>query len=227
MKGPVLRGYYAILDVRASGLALGASTLESERQRAEELLSARPCCLQLRAKQLPAGDLLALARALVESCRRAGIPFCVNDRLDVALMVGADAVHVGQEDLPLDDVRAVLASVAAARQGRPLWIGVSTHDLGQARAAEAGGADYIGFGPVFPTASKLRPDPVVGLDGLAQVTRQVALPVVAIGGITRASLSQVIAAGASAAAVIGDIDTASHRLAAAREVAAAFGSIHA
>jgi thiamine-phosphate pyrophosphorylase len=105
-----------------------------------------------------------------------------------------------------------------------LAVGVSTHSLAQARAAVAGGADYIGFGPVFATRSKLRPDPVVGIAGLAEVVAAVPVPVVAIGGISRAQLGQVIATGAAAAAVIADIDNANHRLTAAREVAAAFGS---
>ena len=114
-------------------------------------------------------------------------------------------------------MRAVLV-----RLGRDLLVGVSTHDPGQARAAVEGGADYIGFGPVFPTGSKERPDPVVGLEGLAIVSRAVAVPVVAIGGITRERLPGVVGAGAAAAAVISDIETSSNRAAAARQVRAAF-----
>jgi thiamine-phosphate pyrophosphorylase len=220
MTPPVLRGYYAILDVRVRDLGPAGQGMSRELERAEELLAVGPCCLQLRAKQLGGRDMVALARALATCCGRAGVRFCVNDRLDVALMAGADMVHVGQDDLSLADVRRMLAQVAAP----PMWVGVSTHSLAQAREAAAGGADYIGFGPVFPTASKLNPDPVVGVAALAEVTRSVSVPVVAIGGITRSGLSQVIAAGAQAAAVIGDIDSATHRLTAAREVAAAFGS---
>jgi thiamine-phosphate pyrophosphorylase len=154
----------------------------------------------------------------------------VNDRLDVALIAGADMVHVGQEDLPLQDVRRVLDHVLdqMTAGGRRLAVGVSTHSLAQARAAVEGGADYLGFGPVFATSSKLRPDPVVGIAGLREVVAAVPLPVVAIGGITRRELAQVVATGAAAAAVIADIDNATHRLTAAREVAAAFGStLHA
>jgi thiamine-phosphate pyrophosphorylase len=107
-------------------------------------------------------------------------------------------------------------------------VGVSTHSLAQARSAAEGGADYIGFGPVFATSSKLRPDPVVGIAGLREVVAAIPLPVVAIGGITRHQLAQVVATGAAAAAVIADIDNATHRLTAAREVAEAFGStLHA
>jgi thiamine-phosphate pyrophosphorylase len=220
MSAPALHGYYAIVDVRGPDL-----DLERELARGEELLAARPCCLQLRAKQLGGRDLLALARALVAACRRAGVASCVNDRLDVALIAGADMVHLGQDDLPLLDVRRVLDRVLDQMTGgRRLAVGVSTHSLAQARAAAEGGADYIGFGPVFATSSKLRPDPVVGIAGLRDVVAAIPLPVVAIGGITRRELAQVVATGAAAAAVIADIDNATHRLTAAREVAEAFGS---
>ena len=103
----------------------------------------------------------------------------MNDRLDVALSVGADVVHLGQDDLPLADALRVRAAA-----GRPdLVIGFSTHDRAQALAAAAGGADYIGFGPVFATGSKANPDPVVGLEPARRGLPRVAVPVVAIGGI--------------------------------------------
>jgi thiamine-phosphate pyrophosphorylase len=103
-------------------------------------------------------------------------------------------------------------------------VGVSTHSLAQARAAAEGGADYIGFGPVFPTGSKTNPDPVVGLEGLREACRAVQIPVVAIGGITRQLARSVAEVGAHAAAVISDIERAPDRTAAAREVGAAFGA---
>jgi thiamine-phosphate pyrophosphorylase len=220
MTAPALRGYYAILDVR--GELLGDELAAGELARAEELLAAGPCCLQLRAKRLAVRDLVALGRALQPLCRRAGVPLCLNDRVDLALVVGAEAVHLGQDDLPLHDARRLLAGVA--KLGRSLLVGVSTHSLAQAVAAADGGADYIGFGPVFATTSKARPDPVVGLAQLERVARLVAVPVVAIGGITRASLPAVVQAGAAAAAIIADIEQAPSRAAAAREVTLAFGS---
>src|SRR4029079_16040515 len=137
---------YAILDATPEllddALALAA--------RAERLLAAAPCCLQLRASAAGAGALESAARLLVPLCRAARVPFCVNDRLDVALAVGADVVHLGQDDLPLADAQRVRA--AAGRSG--LTIGFSTHTADQAIAAAAAGADYIGFGPVFGTRSK-------------------------------------------------------------------------
>jgi thiamine-phosphate pyrophosphorylase len=209
-----MRGFYAILDAPASWL----DDPEALERRARQLLAASPCCLQLRAKAASAGALAAAARPLVRLCRAVGVPFCVNDRLDVALSVGADVVHLGQDDLPLAEALRV-----RAKASRPdLLIGFSTHDRAQAVAAAAAGADYIGFGPVFATRSKANPDPVVGLAQLAEVCRSVAVPVVAIGGIALEAAPAVARAGASAAAVISAIATASDPTAAGLQVRAAF-----
>ena len=209
-----MRGFYAILDATPELLGDGGA-LEA---RAARLLAAGPCCLQLRAKAVGARQLEAAARALLPLCRAAGVPFCVNDRLDVALVVGADVVHLGQDDLPLADAQRVRAAA-----GRPdMLIGFSTHNPAQAAAAAAAGADYIGFGPVFGTRSKANPDPTVGLEALAEVCRAVAVPVVAIGGITLEAVAAVARAGASAAALIAAIDAAPDPHAAGRAVAAAF-----
>src|SRR3569623_3107260 len=170
--------------------------------------------LQLRAKEAPAAALAALARAVLPLAQAAGVPLCVNDRLDVALAVGAQAVHLGQEDLPLDAARAVAA-------GR-LLIGISTHNPAPAAAAMAGGADYIGLGPIFPTTTTAHPAPVVGLEILRQVASTAPIPVVAIGGLTIARASAVPATGASAAALISAIEAAPDPEAAARAVNAAF-----
>jgi thiamine-phosphate pyrophosphorylase len=211
-----MRGYYAIVDATPELCADGVAL----ERRARLLLAAAPCCLQLRAKAAGARALEAAARRLQSLCRAAGVPFCVNDRLDVALAVGADVVHLGQDDLPLADAQRV--RVAA---GRPdLVIGFSTHNPVQAAAAAQGGADYIGFGPVFGTRSKLNPDPTVGLEALAAVCRAVAVPVVAIGGITLEAVPAVARAGASAAAIIGAIDAAPDPTAAGRAVGAAFAA---
>lgn len=212
-----LRGFYAILDVKAARLGEGDAAWDGIGARARALLAARPCCLQLRGKRLDAGALLAVARAVAPLCRAAGIPFCVNDRVDVALMAGADAAHVGQDDLSLADARAVVRAAAGA-----LAIGVSTHTLAQAREAASAGADYIGFGPIFPTRSKERPDPVVGTDGLRAVTATVDVPVVAIGGISLERAGDVAAAGAAAAALIADVEGAADPVAAGRRIAEVF-----
>jgi thiamine-phosphate pyrophosphorylase len=209
-----LRGLYAILDL-APGLTEDEGRVLA---RAAQLLAARPCCLQLRAKGAGARSLVALARRLAPLCGAAGVPFCVNDRLDVALAAGAEVVHLGQDDLSLADARAV-----RERAGRlDLRIGISTHNRAQAVAAAAAGADYIGVGPIFATASKLDPDPIVGLTELAAICGAVSVPVVAIGGITLDNVGLVAAAGASAAAVIAAIATASDPTAAAGQIGAAF-----
>jgi thiamine-phosphate pyrophosphorylase len=209
-----LRGYYAIVDAKPAALG----ELAALEARARRLLAAAPCCLQLRAKGADAAAMVAAALRLRDLCRDAGVPFCVNDRLDVALAVEADVVHLGQEDLPLADARRVRARAKA----EGMVIGFSTHNRAQALAAAEGGADYIGFGPVFATGSKANPDPVVGVDALAEVCRLVSIPVVAIGGIGLDAVPAVARAGASAAAVIGAVDAAPDPEAAGRAVGRAF-----
>jgi len=209
-----VHGYYAILDATDALLA-DDRALEAQAGR---LLAGAPCCLQLRAKTAGAREMLRAARRLVPLCRERDVPFCVNDRLDVALAAGADVVHLGQDDLPLADALRLRVEL-----GRPdLIVGFSTHNRQQATAAAAAGADYIGFGPVFATTSKLNPDPVVGLESLAAVCRSVSVPVVAIGGIALASVPAVAAAGAAAAAVISAVARAADPAEAGRQVAAAF-----
>ncbi|MCA9676309.1 MAG: thiamine phosphate synthase, partial [Myxococcales bacterium] len=161
-------------------------------------------------------------RALVDAARRAravahrhGALFVVNDRLDVALAVEADGVHLGQDDLPLADARAL-----AVRAGRSdLLIGVSTHGDAQVSAAVAGGADYLGFGPVYGTRTKQNPDPVQGIQGLA---RAVALAgdvgVVAIGGVTPEVAAVIAATGAAAACAIGAVNQATDPARAGRTI---------
>jgi thiamine-phosphate pyrophosphorylase len=208
-----LQGYYAILDVKGSSVDLPAAL-----DHAVELLAAGPCCLQLRGKHLGPALFCQLGHALRSLCGRTRVPLCINDRLDVALAVKADAVHLGQNDLPLSEALRA-CKVSGAGQ---LAIGVSTHDLVQARAAATGGADYIGFGPVFATQSKAAAAPMTGLQALREVASVVRIPVVAIGGITLETASAVVAAGASAAAVIAAVDEAPDRTLAGRRIAAAF-----
>lgn len=165
-------------------------------------------CVQLRAKHLPARVLLAEARAIRAKARATGALFIVNDRVDVAVACDADGAHVGQDDLPAARARRLLPP------GRIL--GVSTHTLEQARRAVQDGADYIGVGPVFATATKDTGYPPLGLAGLAAIARAVRVPVVAIGGIGPAEAAQVIRAGAMAAAVISALMTAPDIAAATR-----------
>jgi thiamine-phosphate diphosphorylase len=189
-----VRGFYAILD--RDDEALARSLVDPA--------AAGATVLQVRLKPGSAREVLAAARMARAITRAHGALLVVNDRLDIALAVEADGVHLGQDDLRLADARAALA-------GRPMLIGVSTHDLDQVRAALAAGADYLGFGPVFPTATKANPDPVVGLAGLAAAAalcRAAGVPLVAIGGIGLGDAAAVAAAGASAAAAIGAVNQA-------------------
>jgi thiamine-phosphate pyrophosphorylase len=135
--------------------------------------------------------------------------FIVNDHPDIAIAVDADGVHLGQDDLPAEEARKLMGS------GR--IIGVSTHSIAQARAAESVGADYVGFGPVFPTETK-DAGPLQGIGALRQVRSAVTVPIIAIGGIRSGNIGDVLAAGADGAAVISailgapDISVASRQL---------------
>jgi thiamine-phosphate pyrophosphorylase len=144
---------------------------------AARVLATRPALLQLRAKALGANETLELLRALVPLCRTSGTLLYANDRPDLAVLAGADGVHVGQSDLSLSDVR---------RFAPALKVGVSTHDIAELERALAERPDYVAFGPVFPTRTKSNPEPVVGLDALERATekaRDAGVPLVAIGGI--------------------------------------------
>jgi thiamine-phosphate pyrophosphorylase len=203
-----LRGLYAILDPEHCG---GRDPL----QVARAVLRGGCALLQLRAKRMQGGERAALGRELRALCEQQGTPFVVNDDLELALALGADGVHLGQGDLPLERARE--------RAGARLQIGLSTHGLEQARAAQRRGADLIGFGPVFPTETKVDPDPVVGIEGLRAACAAVSIPVVAIGGLTLARAPEVRAAGPALGAVISAVCRASDPERAARELHAALG----
>jgi thiamine-phosphate pyrophosphorylase len=182
---------------------------------AEQLLAGGACALQVRLKKAPLHLVIDVARAVGELARAASVPLVVNDRLDVALAVGADAVHLGQDDLPI-----AAARVAAA--GR-LAIGLSTHSPAQAEAGARAGADYLGFGPVFATRTKENPDPVQGVDALAEAVRRAgSVPVVAIGGIGLDTVHSVARAGAAAACVVAAVNLAPDVVAAARRIGRPF-----
>ena len=160
----------------------------------EAMLAGGVSVLQLRVKDRPAGEFLRIALTVRERTARAGCLFIVNDRLDIALAADADGVHLGQEDLPLEAARPLMGDKL---------IGVSTHSLSQAEQAEQGGADYIGFGPVFDTRTKQTGYSSRGLSMLESVSRRVRIPIVAIGGVTADNAPQTWSRGADAAAMIG------------------------
>jgi thiamine-phosphate pyrophosphorylase len=214
------RGLYGMLDLPAKGLGgAGASRPLPPRLIYEPLFAAAVPILQLRYKGGSAAAMLEVLQELMRN-RPAGTRLVVNDRIDVALAGGADGVHLGQDDLPLSAARRIAQSC-----GRPdFFIGISTHNEEQAAAALAGGADYIAFGPIFPTNSKENPDPTVGLARLAALCEKADRPVVAIGGISLERVPAIVAAGAHCAALISAVDAAPDVHAAALKVQACFRS---
>ncbi len=160
------------------------------------MLDAGVRIMQLRLKNFASRDFLAAARAISKLCRERGTIFIVNDRVDIAMLSGAGGVHLGQDDLPLDAARKLM--------GPGKIIGISTASIEMARAAQACGADYIGFGPMYPGGLKNNAQGQ-GLKRLAQVRAVVSIPIVAIGGITEAAVPEVLAAGADAVAIITDV----------------------
>src|SRR6266851_5163238 len=185
----VLPRLYVILDA-------GMLT-EPAGETAQKLMDAGVKLLQYRAKNAAARELWKESREIAEAARRAKCTFIVNDRPDVAYLAGADGVHVGQDDLGVEQAHKVI--------GPDRWVGVSTHNLEQFRKAAATSADYIAVGPIFQTSSKANPDPVVGLKLIGQVRPLTDKPIVAIGGITLDRAASVIAAGADSVAVIRDV----------------------
>jgi len=185
-----IRGFYAVLDRDDEALA--------------EALVSSARVLQVRIKprtgRADPADVVRIARMARRVCDAAGAALIVNDRIDIALAAGADGVHLGQADLPIDQARRI---------SRDLWIGISTHDLVQVHAACEAGANYLGFGPVFATATKENPDPEQGLAGLrAAVAAAMGRPVVAIGGITAAHVADIYDTGVHAICAISAVNHA-------------------
>ena len=185
----VLPRLYVILDA--------ALLTASETDCAQRLADVGVRLLQYRNKVASAGELLESSKKLAGVLLPRGVSFVVNDRADVAALAGATGVHVGQEDLSVEDARRVV--------GAEKLVGVSTHNLGQFQQATATSADYIAVGPIFATVSKANPDPVVGTELIRRVRMLTDKPIVAIGGITLGRAAATIEAGADCVAVISDI----------------------
>jgi thiamine-phosphate pyrophosphorylase len=172
--------------------------------------------LQLRLKDVSARTLYTTALAIRAVTRATGALFIVNDRPDVAAAVGADGVHLGQDDVPVAVARTLL--------GPDRWIGVSTHDETEAAAAIADGADYLGVGPIFDTASKAKALPARGVLLVRTVRPLTDLPLVAIGGITPDTAEAVIASGADSVAMIGALTRAADPATTVRDLVRRLGS---
>jgi len=176
---------------------------------AESAIRGGADCLQLREKDLPSGELLSRARQLVSLCTRHHALSIINDRPDIALLSGADGVHVGQDDLPAPEVRKLI--------GAQEILGVSAHNLDQAKRAHLAGADYLGVGPFFRSSTKTR-DFIAGPDYGRQVAQQIPLPAVAIAGITEQNVDEVTATGVQAIAVTAAVCSAADPQEAARRL---------
>lgn len=203
-----LRPRTRFADVRLYVLITESACSRPWLEAAELSIQGGADCLQLREKQLDGGELLRRARQLVELCRRHRVLCIINDRADVALMSGADGVHVGQADLPARDVRRLV--------GDGLIVGVSTHSLEHALQAQRDGADYVGVGPLFRSPTKPR-DFTLGPDGAAEVVRGVPIPTVGIAGITLDNLGEALSSNVQAIAVTSAVVGAPDVRAAAAE----------
>ncbi|HEX8185825.1 MAG TPA: thiamine phosphate synthase [Blastocatellia bacterium] len=180
---------YPITDARISGM--------SHARQVERLAEGGATFIQLREKHASPREFYAEALKAIQVARRLGVRVIINDRVDIAMAVGADGVHLGQDDLPPEKARALL--------GENRIIGFSTHNLKQALGANSAPVDYIAIGPAFETSTKEKPDPTVGLERISEIRRNTSKPLVAIGGITLERARAVIEAGADSVAVISDL----------------------
>ena len=185
----VLPRLYVILDA-----SVGAS---GEVEKARILAEGGVRLVQYRAKKQSSGEQFRAALELVRYFGGRGVSLVVNDRADVARLAGAAGVHVGQEDLSVEDARRVM--------GSEKWVGISTHNPEQVRRAAETSADYVAVGPVFGTKTKENPDPVTGLELIERARAMTEKPIVAIGGITVEGARRAFAAGADSVAVVSDI----------------------
>lgn len=181
---------YPITDVRLTGL--------SHAEQVTRLIRGGATLIQLREKNLSPREFFYQAQAALKVARTHNVRLIINDRVDIALALRADGVHLGQHDMPPQAARAMLGDRAL--------IGFSSHNLVQAIAAITLPVDYLAIGPIFPTSSKNKPDPVVGLAGVREIKEAVGhLPLVAIGGITAQNIDRVLMEGADSVAVISAV----------------------
>jgi len=180
---------YPITDVFISGL--------SHAEQIERLAAGGASLIQLREKHASPREFYQVALEAMIVAKRLGVQLVINDRVDIAIAVKADGVHLGQDDLPPGKVRMLL--------GEDRIIGSSTHTLDQALEADSAPVDYIAIGPVFPTSTKENPDAIVGAANIREIKSRISKPLVAIGGITLESARSVIDAGADSIAVISDL----------------------
>ncbi len=203
-----IKGLYTIIDT-------SYVSLEDISVITEEIIGGGAKIIQLRAKAAGSGDMLRAAKIIREITGRAEALFLVNDRIDVALLAGADGVHIGDEDIPPKEARKLL--------GADKMIGYSTHNTEEVETAMGlaaeGLIDYISCGPIFPTKTKKDARAVVGLEGLKEIREKTGLALVAIGGVTKENLDELLQAGPDAVAVISEILLAKDVTAKTRQLA--------
>jgi len=197
---------YTLYLVTDTGLSLG----RTHSHIVEAAIRGGVTVVQYREKAATTRQMVEEARELRQLCSAAGVPFIVNDRIDVALAVDADGVHVGQDDMPVSLARAII--------GKGRILGVSAGSAAEARKAEADGADYIGASPIFATPTKPDAPAPMGVEGLRWLARAVSVPVVAIGGMNAENAPSIIQAGAAGVAVVSAIVSAQDVEAAARRI---------
>jgi thiamine-phosphate pyrophosphorylase len=184
--------------------------------------------IQYRNKNASSRALYENSLRIAQALSKSKVRFIVNDRPDIALLAGAGGVHVGQEDLRVEDARAACGAGASRAEGNPgFWVGISTHTLDQVRDADRTSADYIAVGPIFSTRTKERPDAVVGTEFIRRARALTKKPLVAIGGITVERVAEVFQAGADSVAVARDLICANDPAARAREYLATCNSAFA
>jgi len=183
-------------NVRLYVLITESACKLSWQEAAKQAIAGGADCLQLREKDLEGGEFLKRAKEFVAICQADNVLSIINDRADIALLCDADGVHVGQGDLPATEARKIV--------GREKIVGISTHNIEQAKQAQRDGADYIGVGPVFRSPTKPR-DFLPGLEFAAEVAKKITIPAVAIAGITESNISDVVKTGISRVAITAAI----------------------
>ena len=184
---------YSLYLVTDRGLARGRSTLEIVKAAVRGGVT----CVQLREKECSTLDFIEQARTVKDFLKARGVPLVINDRVDVALAVEADGVHLGQTDMPLEIAKKIL--------GGSMFIGISAESLEDALEAEKGGADYLGVSPIYATPTKTDTAPALGLEGLREIKKAVNIPLVGIGGLNPGNAPEVIRNGADGVAVVSAI----------------------
>jgi thiamine-phosphate pyrophosphorylase len=197
---------YSLYLVTDRRLAKGRTTLDIVRAAVQGGVT----CVQLREKTCSTREFIAEALAIRDFLNARGIALIINDRVDIAQAVGADGVHLGQSDIPLDIARSLV--------GASMLVGISVESLDEAVQAEAGGADYLGISPIYPTPTKTDTAPPLGLQGLRAIRRAVNLPLVGIGGLNQQNAAPVIQHGADGIAVVSAIVAATDPEQAARQL---------